>query len=650
MPGFKPLISVWLLPAIVLMAAQAKPPQNKETFPPVHGEGVCFVLYTLHARILKLTAHLYPLKPGDNQVAELQIRQNTTEKWKAIAKTKIRTGHYAVPKGSQSWTAHFRIENWASSQDWQFRVVTHGGKKEYTGRIRRDPLDKEEIVVAAFTGNSSRDLRLKPDIIAAIKAVDADLLFFSGDQVYTEKNHAYGWLRFGQQYGEITRDRPTICIPDDHDVGQGNLWGAGGKKSKGRPFHDGGYVMPPFHVREVEYVQTSHLPDPVDPRPVQQGIGVYFTRLCWGRIDFAIIEDRKFKSGPRMVLKSRHTKPDDPETWDSPEAKLLGQRQLTFLRKWAADWKGVDQKCVLSQTIFSTIYTRRPHPNPAEREDLRSQPPNSNPRYPCKAGLANWGATDSNGWPRHGRNRALREIRKGFAFHISGDVHLGAVIRYGIDDWNDAGYAFCVPSIVNYWPRYWSPQCRPCQGIPGRDSRFGQFYDVFGNRLTMLAVANPDPKATKMHKADPKRPRFAGDGFGIVRFNKKSGLITVECWPRFTDLRSPKAKQYDGWPVRFHYLDNYARKPVAYLPVVRVHGIVHPVIQVIDQATQEIVYTVRILTPSWRPPVFAAGRYLLRAGDPDHDLWKTIPSVAPSEETREIDVDFNTITPGRKEP
>ena len=33
---------------------------------------------------------------------------------------------------------------------------------------------------------------------------------------------------------------------------------------------------------------------------------------------------------------------------------------------------------------------------------------------------------DANGWPQTGRNRALRAMRKAFAFHIAGDQHLVA--------------------------------------------------------------------------------------------------------------------------------------------------------------------------------------------------------------------------------
>jgi len=38
---------------------------------------------------------------------------------------------------------------------------------------------------------------------------------------------------------------------------------------------------------------------------------------------------------------------------DVPEARLLGARQLAFLRAWRRDWRGAQMKAVLSQTIFA---------------------------------------------------------------------------------------------------------------------------------------------------------------------------------------------------------------------------------------------------------------------------------------------------------
>jgi len=66
--------------------------------------------------------------------------------------------------------------------------------------------------------------------------------------------------------------------------------------------NDGGYFMPVEYVKAVERAQTWHLPDPVDPAPIERGIGVYFTALDWGGISFAILEDRKFKTGPNGPL------------------------------------------------------------------------------------------------------------------------------------------------------------------------------------------------------------------------------------------------------------------------------------------------------------------------------------------------------------
>ena len=238
---------------------------------------ICFALYTVHKNILKLTAQLYELEADADKTVRLEIQKNGI--WEEIARTQVE---------ARGWTAAFRIENWDSENKYFYRVA-QGERSFFLGTIRKDPVDKEEIVVAAFTGNSNKYRGPRPDIIANIKRQDPDLLFFSGDQVYDHTTHFESWLLFGRQFGEIIKDRPTICIPDDHDVGNGNLWGAGGKIG-----HDG--YKDADYVREVERAQTSNLPDPYDPTPIERGIGVYYTDLSWGRIGFAIIEDRKFKS------------------------------------------------------------------------------------------------------------------------------------------------------------------------------------------------------------------------------------------------------------------------------------------------------------------------------------------------------------------
>ena len=247
---------------------------------------ICFALYTVDDSILKMTVQFYPLSADDPRETSLSIFDG--QQWQQVATTSITQQPYGNRVGDLTWTAHFRVDRWDQTRDWKYRVAALDGVANYEGRIRRDPVEKSQIVVAAFTGNSIRPQHggdiPRTDIVANIQRIDPDLLFFSGDQVYDHKHHLASWLRFGRDFGEIIRDRPTITIPDDHDVGQANLWGEAGGIASTQAGPDGGYFMPASYVKAVERAQTWHLPDPVDPRPIGQGIGVYFTSLNVGAV------------------------------------------------------------------------------------------------------------------------------------------------------------------------------------------------------------------------------------------------------------------------------------------------------------------------------------------------------------------------------
>jgi hypothetical protein len=561
-------------------------------------EVICFTLYTVHNDILKLTAQLYELPPQADRAVRLQIRREG--RWIPLAETEV---------SGPDWVASFRVENWDSTRDHEYRVV-HGASAFYTGVIRGDPVDKEEIVVVAFTGNSNRNRGPRTDLIENVNRQDPDLLFFSGDQVYDHHDHFAAWLLFGRQFGEITRNRPTVVIPDDHDVGVRNLWGAGGEVGPG------GYEDPDY-VRMVEKAQTSHLPDPYDPTPIERGIGVYYTSLTWGRVGFAILEDRKFKSQidvlNRQALEQQgveFARPDhiselpDPQLVDVPTAELLGERQLAFLRDWTADWTGQDMKAVLSQAPFAATA----HVHGPTRQRLEAD-------------------LDTNGWPPTGRDRALREMRKGFALHVNGDQHLATALHQGIDSWGDASFSFSVPSIVNYYRRWWRP-LEPERELPeGALEHTGRYTDSFGNKITMQAYANPDPSRRRYD-----RWRAQAAGYGIVRFNKRTREITMECWPRGCDVTDPECEQYPGWPLTISQEENYAREAVATLPTLEIRGREDPVVQVIDASSGEIVYTLRINGTSYRPKVFHRGSYDLGIGGGEAvKLFEDVESLEPGQ-------------------
>lgn len=544
---------------------------------------ICFALYTVSDKTLKLTAQLYPLEEGAPLKACLEIKENGA--WKEVASTEI------IKEG---WTAPFRVETWDDSKTVSYRVI-HGKKATYEGTIRKNPTDKEEIVVAAFTGNSIHPVHggdiSRQDIIDNVKKVDADILFFSGDQVYDHHRHLAAWLKFGRDFGEIIKDRPTICVPDDHDAGQPNLWGESGKISTLGGASDGGYSRPAAYVREVERAQTSHLPDPVDPHEIQQGIGVWFTNLNWGNVDFAILEDRKFKTGPAGRVPKQGPRPDhirnpeyDPASVDVDGAVLLGERQLKFLNSWSSDWQDAKMKVALSATIFCGGAHIHGGANGRLHADM-----------------------DSNGWPQSGRNRALVSLRKAFAFHLAGDQHLATIFHHGIDEFRDAIWSFCVPSIANLYLRWWEPLKPGANREANSPEYTGDHLDGFANKVTNYAAANPEKKPA----GNLLNTRSAG--FGVVRLNTGKRTIKMECWPRNVDITDPKTSQYPGWPKTISQFDNYSPSSWGQAGEIT-FNVADPVVEVTDEVSKEVLYTVRIKGKTFRPHLPKGATFTLKAG------------------------------------
>ena len=542
---------------------------------------VAFAVYTHDHGTLKLTAQLYPLLPDEAKIAHLEIHSG--DEWKRIDTQPVHT---------PGWSAHFRIENWDNSQTVPYRV-RHGKEASFEGTIRKDPIGKDVIVVASLSCNSGRTHGPRPKIIQNILHQDPDLLFFAGDQTYHHTQHTAGWLEFGIQFRDILKDRPTITIPDDHDIGQGNLWGEAGIKAANPAGHDGGYFYPVDYVNMVQRCQTWHLPDPFDPTPAERGVTVYYTSLRVGGVDFAILEDRKFKSGPNGKIPKMGPRPDhindpsyDRSSVDLPGLKLLGDRQLTFLDNWSRDWSGAHMKAVLSQTAFCGAVHLHGNPNNRLLADL-----------------------DSNGWPQTGRNKALELIRRAWAPHLCGDQHLSVVVQHGIDNHGDGPYGFTSPAIVNtIYGRWWHPEDEKAGPNPVLNSPHpwtGDFEDGLGNKISMITYANPEDRTNELKRAD---------GYGIARFNKTDRTITFEAWPRFCDVRDGDAAQFPGWPVTVRMEDNDGRTPTHYLPLLHFRGIDNPVVEVRQADTNEILYTIRVQGHSFRPHVFAPGEYAVSIG------------------------------------
>jgi phosphodiesterase/alkaline phosphatase D-like protein len=625
----------------------------QRVFGPIMG-----AFHTLSRGVLTMTAQLGPLGDADPRAVSLEVRRDGD--WREVATAEVQP---------LSHTAHFRVTDWASDQPVAYRVVYHmrtgpgsTERHEYVGTIRRPPTEKNELVVAALNchhisggdGQWNHDHFWFPhnETVRSIAHHDPDMLFFAGDQIYegglagvvrepleeAVLDYLYHWYRFVWAFGDLARDVPTVMIPDDHDVYHGNVWGNAGVREAGEhAIQDaGGYRMDPAWVNAVHRTQVGNLPPPFDPTPIANDISVYYTQIEYAGLSLAVIADRMFKSPPSVVVPrgrvvngwAQDPAFDARREADVSGAVLLGERQLAFLDAWVDDWSdGAWTKVLLSQTLFSNVATI---PDSAMSGAVL-------PRIPV-AGSEEYiegdklaADMDSNGWPQTGRNRALRTIRRGFVFHIAGDQHLGSFVQYGIDDWNDAGNAFVVPSIANIWPRRWFPPMSGANRAEGAPAYTGEFLDGFGNKMTVHAVANP-----RVSGATPAALYDRSPGYGIVRFRRDDRTITSEAWPRWVDPAAEGAGQFPGWPITISLADNYGRDPVAWLPTIEVEGVDDPVVQVGD-ASGETLYTLRIRGHAFRPWVFdATGRFTVGIGEQSTNAWQLLTNLEPTTEADSV--------------
>ena len=502
--------------------------------------------------VMKISALTPPLGDSDNKTVELQVDRGG--KWKSL-------GHAVLDP--DAWVATFRVSNWDETKDHAYRLVYVESRNNkttltdtWTGTVLANPTGRA-LRLGALTCQNHYGFPYEPVAENLVK-LKPDMLYFSGDQLY-ESHGGYGIIRdpadrailnylrkyymFGWAFREPMRNAPTICIPDDHDVFQGNISGEGGApmadKAQGAS-SKGGYREPAKMVNAVHLTNCGHHPDFYDPTPCEQDISVYYGDMVYGNVSFAILGDRQWKSGPTRVEtgsgRADHVKDMNVDTLhlDKPGLVLLGERQEEFLKHWVDDWRGHELKVLLSQTVFSGVATHHGGMNGYLKADL-----------------------DSGGWPQTPRNNAVRILRKGMPLHINGDQHLTTLSQYGADAQRDGCWSFCTPAIAAGYPRWWRPDVvgmphknRPKHGLADT----GEFEDGLGNKVYVYAVGNPEVGTDKNRY---KKAHQKASGFGMVTIDTKAKTYTLDSFRFLVDATDGNPdNQFPGWPVTIHQQEN----------------------------------------------------------------------------------------------
>ena len=509
--------------------------------------------------VMTMNALTGPMGEKDNQNVELQVQKNG--EWKTLGTARL---------DPDAWTAKFRIANWDEKNESPYKLVyrqshTDGSETvdEWTGKIQANPTGRP-LRLAALTCQNHYGFPYEPVADNVIK-LKPDMLYFSGDQIY-ESHGGYGLIRdpagpailnylrkfymFGWSFRHALKDAPSICLPDDHDVFQGNIWGEGGMKMADQSAgasSKGGYREPARMVNVVHRTCCGHHPDCFDATPCEQDISVYYGDMVYGDTSFAILGDRQWKSGPTRVEtgsgRADHVKDQNMDTsgLDKPGLVLLGERQEKFLKQWVDDWRGHSMKVLLSQTVFAGVATHHGGFTGYLKADL-----------------------DSGGWPQTARNNAIKIITKGMPLHINGDQHLTTLVQYGVDKHRDGCWSFCTPAIAAGYPRWWRPDDvgmphsnRPKHDLPNT----GEFLDGFGNKAYVYAVGNPvvGKDKNRYRKAHEK-----GSGFGMVTIDTKAKTYHIESFRFLVDATDKNsANQFPGWPVTIHQKENGGENIIA---------------------------------------------------------------------------------------
>ncbi|SET38096.1 alkaline phosphatase D family protein [Thalassotalea agarivorans] len=548
-PDTKKVGARWWFSDVAMSGSKIKH-DKQQTLGPVVG-----CMHSVNKDNLRLSTQLMPVAATEISELTLQVKQTGQSTWVTAQTSPVEDGFVTI----------FDIAKWQYQVDHDYRIVNPKAPKQtlYQGTVSKDPGNSKTLKIALHScltataknlddgaykarikeervlGRYSKDNIQFPhtDLVQNCEKHQPDLYLFVGDQFYegtptriwrgkpdSKLDLLYRWYLWYWTHREQLKHRPAILLADDHDVLQGNLWGVGGRdpvitETGKRMEEDGGYMETKSLVQMAYRIQHSHNPAPYDPTPIDHDIPVTYGAFVYGGTSFAVIEDRKFKSRRNIKVDPRYV-----------QGELLGQRQEIFLREWKDMDKGLP-KVVITASMYGSAQTRG---------DLIP--------------LLDY---DSNGYPHDGRTRAVKLIKDAKAVVLAGDQHIAMLAKQGINDHTDGPLFFAGPAGAAFWQRWFEGEGQ-LANQRNNDPNTGDFEDTFGNKMRVLAVANPKVsyKIFKSQVGDSwsnflSDRRLKSEGYGLVKVDHQAQQFHFECWE--FDVDPTTGKQFDGWPYSHNF-------------------------------------------------------------------------------------------------
>jgi hypothetical protein len=184
---------------------------------------------------------------------------------------------------------------------------------------------------------------------------------------------------------------------------------------------------------------------------------------------------------------------------------------------------------------------------------------------------------------------------------------------------------------LTFSARSWPPDTIPESASRGQeplDLGWNRVIQTLRQGLALHVVApkgNAGVQSYRLNPRDQATAAFLSPGlpaangptaaWGMIRLDPRARTYTLVAYP-LGSTETPAREPLSNWPLVLSQPDLRGSAPVAWLPPLSVSAKRLPVVQVVRQATQQIVYTQRLSQRQVVLPVYAPGRYRIRIWDP----------------------------------
>ena len=590
---------------------------------------ILFAMHTLNdtrtadGHVMKITAQMPPLGEADSQEVRLEADYGEGFKTLGTREDRARLAHRHVPRGTlagrprRALPPSLRAEKYRRPGE-RLPVDRHGAPRPGrppAGRARlHGPLLPGLSLHAGRSQRGAAEARpavllRRPDLRAQRRVRHRARAGRPGDPLLPAQVVP---VRLGVARACSATRRPSACPTTTTCSTATSGAKAGPSRRATDTSSSGGYVEPVRMVNVVHRTNSARTsPTRSTPTPVLRGMTVYYGEMVYGRVSFAMLADRQFKSGPenvedrqpprRLGRRARLRREEDrqarPEAAGRPPAQVPRSLGGRLARRRHEGRPLADRLCQRRHAPRQrTTTTSRPTSTPAAGPSR----PATGPSASC-ARATRCTTTATSTWPRSSSTASMRP--------------------------RDSNWSFCTPAVCSVYQRWWEPDRmgRPHTDRPALEpAQHGRVSRRIGQLDLRLRRGQPPVDRPGQRRTATSGPTLRAGGFANVIVDTAKRTYTCQCYHFLADLRHPKpGDQFAGWPLTIQQKDNYGRHMAGHLPEVSVDGVRNAVLQVYNQKTGELVYALRLTTNHVKPWVFEPGTYTVKLGDPDTGKWKT---------------------------